>query len=841
MNRHVLIALCCFALAPASVLAQRVKPVEIEEASFGLPPGRFIGEKDVVTQKSQPVTKPNTWAPLYLKLKVNREVKGGIAAVITAIDADGQRTTNTVPLINNISDRLPGSKIEPSEIGSMPYVRSANRFGNTTITITIVSTAKGYEGSQLSDEFRITNPGFRESSTFVVLSLGSRLPGFDLPKGSEKLDQGSSSRGALRNGRVETAAITNVSEMPDQWVGYQGADLVVLTTGSAPNDFLDQLFDPEKSRPYAARRNALLEHVRQGGNLVISVGGNALKLANSPIFRDLLPVKLSPDKAIEAVPELLLSWAVAGTNVPVTSLRSRNATFSVANTSVTPQKPARVLLEPRENDKLKDLPVVAQGSYGLGRITVVTFDLDQSPFTEFSKRAEFWDYLIRNATSERAALPPGNKVTNFNPWGSTGSVDTEDDFLVSLRAHVDFFEGVPVISFGWVALFILLYTLLIGPVEYLFLKFVLRRLELTWITFPLIVLSVSAAAYFTAYALKGSDLRLNKIDLLDVDLGSNRVYGRSWFTVFSPRVDKYTVFVEPREEWVNTAKEEGPPLMDWMAGSQTQGGSGGLLGRSYDYQLGKDGEMAAGLREVRIPVWSTKAMTAQWTGTTPTDTPLIQSSLIHPPGNPEAVSGSFTYNLPTPPVSNAVLFYRGVAYKLPTLTYGQKVTIPAIGADRGGLRSTLETDTDWFSREAYLVNNPNNSNPNPWAKKNQPNVSPNVSLFGALFHQKALGGDGRDLQNASVRSLDQSWRIASTNKDEVILVGRTTKSNGPTEQMMNGTEAPSPVKLWLKDIPGQDANGKPKARPIVPGSLQQETYFRVYIPIQPVKTTKDKN
>ena len=64
---------------------------------------------------------------------------------------------------------------------------------------------------------------------------------------------------------------------------------------------------------------------------------------------------------------------------------------------------------------------------------------------------------------------------------------------------------------------IVLYILLIGPIEYFFLKRVLGRLELTWITFPIIVLTVSLAAYFTAYSLKGRDLRVNKIDVVDVD------------------------------------------------------------------------------------------------------------------------------------------------------------------------------------------------------------------------------------------------------------------------------------------------------------------------------------
>ena len=103
----------------------------------------------------------------------------------------------------------------------------------------------------------------------------------------------------------------------------------------------------------------------------------------------------------------------------------------------------------------------------------------------------------------------------------------------------------PVVSFGWVALFILIYIVLIGPVDYLFLKKVVKRLEWTWVTFPVIVITVSAGAYFAAYALKGKDLKINKVDVVDIDLAGKRVDGNTWFTLFSPRIQNYTIGVEP--------------------------------------------------------------------------------------------------------------------------------------------------------------------------------------------------------------------------------------------------------------------------------------------------------
>src|SRR5207249_4321825 len=84
---------------------------------------------------------------------------------------------------------------------------------------------------------------------------------------------------------------------------------------------------------------------------------------------------------------------------------------------------------------------------------------------------------------------------------------------------------------------------------------VFKRLEWTWITFPTVVLLVSVIAYFTAYALKGNDLKINKIDLIDLDMRTDLdaaqrtrkayAHGTAWFTILSPRIQNYTVGIEP--------------------------------------------------------------------------------------------------------------------------------------------------------------------------------------------------------------------------------------------------------------------------------------------------------
>src|SRR6266699_4628591 len=136
----------------------------------------------------------------------------------------------------------------------------------------------------------------------------------------------------------------------------------------------------------------------------------------------------------------------------------------------------------------------------------------------------------------------------------------------------------PVISFGWVALFILLYIIVVGPLDYLFLKKVVKRLELTWVTFPAVVLIVSAVAYFTAYYLKGNDLKINKVDVVDINLHGpqKQVQGTTLFTLFSPRIKHYTVCVSPTApHWSPSPaseKNEYSTVVSWLGRTTSMDG-----------------------------------------------------------------------------------------------------------------------------------------------------------------------------------------------------------------------------------------------------------------------------
>ena len=817
------LALIALVTLAATASGQFTYPVKIVEVGVGLPPGRFGDGRDAATQRSTPLFKRSRWAPIALQLEMQKEVESGALVRVDSTDGDGLKTSLITPLIASLRGQPPGSLVGLQDFAAVPYVRSGDL--NGTIKVTLISNDG--KGRILAEPKETPFLQASDIGNFVVFSLGSRLPGFALP--DEEKTTGST-RGGLRGGQVETTAAATVDELPDQWIGYDAADLVVIPTGGNSTQFVTNLFGPDVGASQLARREALLEWVRRGGKLLISVGSNASAIAQLPALQAILPRPIALDPPSKKVEEIAFDVNAGGTRINE-RLRGRGDSpppFALANLMpAAVNRPARTLVPPLTETEPRP-PVIVQANYGLGRITLVTFDLDASPFLDYQSRPQVWDYLLRESAGARAALVPtgkGNSAQNYSP-------NAGDEWLATIRTNIDTFEGVPVVSFGWVALFIALYTIVIGPLEYLILKYGFGRLELTWITFPIIVATVSAAAYFTAYAIKGNDLKVNKVDIVDYDLNTNRVTGHSFFTVFSPRIDSYTVGVTPREG-VATPVSNGPaPCVGWLAGGS--GGGGGIVSRSYDYAADPDtGFTASGLVKVPIQVWSTKAFRASWVGAIDPAAPPVVADLFHPPGDVTQVAGSITCNLPFGTVEDPVLIYGGIAYQLPTIAVGQRVEIPA-----GSLKALPNYFTDG---SLAVVETPNLANA-PWQR---PQPGPTVAtplreLTGVLFHELATPVNSR-LSNASLRDLDLSGRVGvskpgvgrdDTNRDEAILVGHLPPTSGLAEAITTDSAGPSGTTLWLKELP---SSGKPRS-PLL-GTMRQETAFRVLIPIPPANPT----
>lgn len=797
MIRSLAIALALLACADA--VRADPPPVAIREVSVGLPPGIQPPGR---TDSPSSVIKFATWAPLYLDLQVSADVPEPAELVIETPDGDEVKTTLTVPL----PALAAGQTLTMKDFPVKPYVRVA---GGGTDMVLRVRTAAGVE---LTAPYRHRNQPPAAAKTYVVLALGSALPGFELPKENAS-DPGTNYRG----GRIETAAITQFEDLPERWFGYDAADIVVLATGSASPEFLNRLFSDDAPPADRAKREALVEWIRRGGRLILSAGVHLDQLAKFKSFRDLLPYALDIEKPSRGMPGLFFRWKSSGGAPQSASLVPAADKLTVANLVPRPGRPSRVLLEDQPANDALSRPIAVQGPLGLGRVSFISWDLDLPPFTAYKLRPEFWDWVLRECGSPLAVAGPEGK-----PAAPASTVDEEDELPAALRTHLDTFADVPVVSFAYIAFFIVLYVILIGPLEYLLLKRLFGRLELTWLTFPLIVLSVCAAAYFTAVALKGTHVRVNKIDVVEVDTASGRVYGQAWFTLFSPKIDTYTVTVTPAAGW--TSQPQAEIAKDTLTGWSTsaRGGRASLLRRGYSFDVSPDGaRYADALIDVPIQVWSTKSFTARWSAPLDAKSPVVEAKLTHPPGNPGQVIGTIVNRMPLAEIQDVVVIYAGEVYTTSLGTLAPGVERQLVLREKPG--------NEWITAEAdaadRLLGVQSNRTASPVSTANIIEEQ-RFPMFSLLFHEAVTRKDqSMTLKNATLRGLDQSWRLIAENRDEVIVLGRLAPVSGPAEEALGARY--SPTQLWTKGLPGDGHERSPLTE-----AGRQETFVRLYLPVR---------
>jgi hypothetical protein len=209
-------------------------------------------------------------------------------------------------------------------------------------------------------------------------------------------------------------------------------------------------------------------------------------------------------------------------------------------------------------------------------------------------------------------------------------------------------------------------------------------MEWTWITFPLIVIAVSGGAYLLASGLKGKQLRLNQVDLVDVCLDPRTplVRGTSWMNLFSPRADAYDLAFRPK---IASAGADAEVLLTWLGmpgsalgGMDPRSDNRPLTDRPYLYSPD-----LSQLENVPIHVWSTKSLTSRWSMSDPG---LLDAKLF--PSADGGLDGKLTSRLDVP-IEECWLAYGRWVYPLGTLEPGQELDLAPRWKDREVLLSRL--------------------------------------------------------------------------------------------------------------------------------------------------------
>ena len=337
-------------------------------------------------------------------------------------------------------------------------------------------------------------------------------------------------------------------ELPDRPAAYEGASVIIASGLS-----------PDTVEPNALK--ALCMWVASGGTLVVSTGPD-YKAYTNPFYDELLPVSIQGAADVPGMQSL--------------SAMGRGA-FPAGPAAVT-----KATLKPGIGSAMltqSGVTLVAERQYGAGRVIFLAFDLRASPFKDWNGQTEFWKRIIKSSTSE----PMVATSTQFADSQNSGQYAyQQDQYAGGLASVVMQNPSIKTPSINTIGFFLLAYLIALVPVNYLLLRRK-RRLELAWVSTPVIVLIFAVGAYAIGYTMKGGELKLSECRVIEGSSGARFARAVSNAFVFSPARRSYDLSVADP-----TALSQVIPLNRDDAAADT------YLGET------------TALREVSIPMWSSK-------------------------------------------------------------------------------------------------------------------------------------------------------------------------------------------------------------------------------------------
>lgn len=297
-----------------------------------------------------------------------------------------------------------------------------------------------------------------------------------------------------------------------------------------------------------------------------------------------------------------------------------------------------------------DTPLIVNASRGRGRVTALLFSPEREPVRSWKNLPVFWARLAEVPGS----MYSSRDVAAQGGWSSDGIFGAMID---SRQVH-----KLPV---GWLLLLLLVYLVVIGPLDQYWLKRIGKPM-LTWLTFPAYVVLFSLVIYFIGYKLRAGESEWNELHVVDIlpKAGGAELRGHTYSSVYSPANQKYLL-----EAQQNYATFRGEFMGLWGGGQSAE--------KAVINQTGDNFKA-----EVFVPVWTSELFVSDWlqSATTP-----LESS-VSPVANGWQVH---LQNRTERKLTNLQLILRGQMYNLGELAGDESKTISVDRSQGRSLRSYL--------------------------------------------------------------------------------------------------------------------------------------------------------
>jgi hypothetical protein len=289
----------------------------------------------------------------------------------------------------------------------------------------------------------------------------------------------------------------HLEDIPDSPIALRAFDILAI------DDFATDSLT-------SGQRAAIADYVATGGDLLVGTGAAWRKtLAGLPPA--ILPMQITGTTVIDTA-------AIGGAAVDV-------ATGTVTNGVAWLSDAGR--------------PLILERPYGDGVVTLSTFDWNQQPVAVAGASRT----ILRQVMS-RAFFAQGGSAQNvpyavMGPapmgFGSQPSIASRSNALTPVLGNL---PGLDLPSLQLTGALVLIYVLLVGPVNYLVLG-AMRRRALAWVTVPLIALLAAGGAYGAGLFTKGRSVQTNQIAIVHVQMGSDHAYQETYTGVIPPSRGDY--------------------------------------------------------------------------------------------------------------------------------------------------------------------------------------------------------------------------------------------------------------------------------------------------------------
>ena len=326
------------------------------------------------------------------------------------------------------------------------------------------------------------------------------------------------------NGRVLVAGKLQ-AKLPRDWSGYASLDALVL-------------YDPDWTTIRPATSKAIVQWVRKGGRLLIVLGANPLP-ATHPIA-DLLGFRPARPTLTKLSLSTLRKWGCAH------AVDTEVSCWSMAGAA-----DAGWDVHPIGQD---GTPGFCVGWAAFGKVAVLGFNPAGIVSPSGANRrigdkpgARFWTSILAELLDERK-IEFGRRSTSDSSYPYAYEMGEGGTGINEVIEHLQSIPELRPLSIWWVILLLGTLALLLGPVDYLLLKW-MGKLPLTWLTSAVWVVLFSVGAYYGVQALRAGAMQVRVVSVVDAVQGADEAWITRYSGIFAPGDDDYQLERTGKYEW----------------------------------------------------------------------------------------------------------------------------------------------------------------------------------------------------------------------------------------------------------------------------------------------------